>query len=418
MSGSSITVSEASPLAEQPSIFRNRNFLLLWGAALLSSFGISFFLFTQSWYVVHELRLEASLGVLYVAASIPRLVFMIVSGTVADRFSRTKLMFLSDFTRGVLLTGLVCWFFFGDISLWTFVGFAFAFGILDAFFWAAEGAVLPSIISRDQLTRGNSVIQMTNQTSFILAPMVAGIFVSFGSYVLVFTVTALMLFTGSLLIFLMKVDEEKRAGGEEEAFWASFKAGVRYVKNSRVLSLIIGMSILLNLFMVGPMTMGLPLFVKQRLNGTALDFSFLEAGLAVGMLLGSVVIGILNLKRRRGKTSLRALMAAGAAFFALSFTEGVWFSLVCLVVFGCSLSICNIPVISVLQSFIEEKMMGRVMGLVSLASMGLVPVSYGVTSLILAAGVPIHQIMAGGSVLVTLYVLFVYVRFKELRELD
>ncbi|MYL36843.1 MFS transporter [Halobacillus litoralis] len=414
----SAAVSETSAAEAGPSIFRNRNFLLLWGAALLSSFGISFFLFTQSWYVVHVLGLEASLGVLYTAASIPRLVFMIVSGTVADRFSRTKLMFLSDFTRGVLLTGLVFWFLFGDISLWTFVGFAFAFGILDAFFWAAEGAVLPSIISRDHLTRGNSIIQMTNQTSFILAPMAAGVIISLGSYALVFTVTAVMLFTGSLFIYLMKVEEEKETEGEEEAFWDAFKEGVRYVRNSRVLTLIIGMSILLNLFMVGPMTMGLPLFVKQRLNGTALDFSFLEAGLAGGMLLGAVLLGILNVKKRRGRTSLLALVFAGGAFFALSFTEELWLSLGCLVVFGFFLSVCNIPVLSVLQSFIEDKMMGRVMGLVSLASMGLVPVSYALTSVILAAGVPIHQIMAWGSVLVTLYVLFVYLRFKELRELD
>ncbi|MYL20536.1 MFS transporter [Halobacillus litoralis] len=414
----SAALSETSAAEAGPSIFRNRNFLLLWGAALLSSFGISFFLFTQSWYVVHVLGLEASLGVLYTAASIPRLVFMIVSGTVADRFSRTKLMFLSDFTRGVLLTGLVFWFLFGDISLWTFVGFAFAFGILDAFFWAAEGAVLPSIISRDQLTRGNSIIQMTNQTSFILAPMAAGVIISLSSYALVFTVTAVMLFTGSLFIYLMKVQEEKETEGEEEAFWDAFKEGVRYVRNSRVLTLIIGMSILLNLFMVGPMTMGLPLFVKQRLNGTALDFSFLEAGLAGGMLLGAVLLGILNLKKRRGRTSLLALVFAGGAFFALSFTEELWLSLGCLVVFGFFLSVCNIPVLSVLQSFIEDKMMGRVMGLVSLASMGLVPVSYALTSVILAAGVPIHQIMAWGSVLVTLYVLFVYLRFKELRELD
>ncbi|MYL29626.1 MFS transporter [Halobacillus halophilus] len=414
----SAAVSETSAVEAGPSMFRNRNFLLLWGAAFLSSFGISFFLFTQSWYVVHVLGLEASLGVLYTAASIPRLVFMIVSGTVADRFSRTKLMFLSDFTRGVLLTGLVFWFLFGDISLWTFVGFAFAFGILDAFFWAAEGAVLPSIISRDQLTRGNSIIQMTNQTSFILAPMAAGVIISLGSYALVFTVTAVMLFTGSLFIYLMKVAEEKETEGEEEAFWDAFKEGVRYVRNSRMLTLIIGMSILLNLFMVGPMTMGLPLFVKQRLNGTALDFSFLEAGLAGGMLLGAVLLGILNLKKRRGRTSLLALVFAGGAFFALSFTEELWLSLGCLVVFGFFLSVCNIPVLAVLQSFIEDKMMGRVMGLVSLASMGLVPVSYAVTSVILAAGVPIHQIMAWGSVLVTLYVLFVYLRFKELRELD
>ena len=88
------------------SIFRNRNFLLLWAAAFLSSFGISFFLFSESWYIVNVLNLEASLGLIYIASSIPRLLFMIISGTVADRMSKTKIMFLSDFSRGILLVGL------------------------------------------------------------------------------------------------------------------------------------------------------------------------------------------------------------------------------------------------------------------------------------------------------------------------
>ena len=187
-----------------PSVFKNRNFLLLWGAALLSSFGISFFLFSQSWYVVNVLNLEASLGLIYIAASIPRLLFMIISGTVADRYDKTKIMFLSDFIRGLLLAGLVLWFLFGSITLWTFVGFAFFFGILDAFFWAAESAIIPSIVQKENLTRGNSIIQMTNQTSFILAPMLAGVLIAYGNYEIVFAVTAAMLLTASLLVISMK----------------------------------------------------------------------------------------------------------------------------------------------------------------------------------------------------------------------
>ncbi|MGP4059492.1 MFS transporter [Halobacillus sp. H74] len=403
---------------EIPSIFKNRNFLLLWGAALLSSFGISFFLFSQSWYVVNVLGLEASLGILYIAVSIPRVLFMIISGTVADRYSKTKIMFLSDFIRGLLLIGLVAWFLFGGITLWTFVTFAFFFGILDAFFWAAESAVIPSIVHKENLTRGNSVIQMTNQTSFILAPMLAGIIIAFGNYEVVFATTAVMLIIASSLIFLMRVPEGKDEDGEEKEFWETFKEGLLYVKQSRVLLIIVLTTVFLNLFLVGPMTMGLPLFVKNILDGTSVDFSLLEAGLAGGMLVGSVVIGVLNLKKNRCKVALLSLIFTGIAFAGLSFTTEIWMSILALGIFGISLSVTNIPFIAFVQSLIEEKMLGRVMGLISLASMGLIPVSYLLTSGVLALGISIDHIMAVVGTLVSLYAAFIYLKFKELREID
>lgn len=402
-----------------PSVFKNKNFLLLWGAALLSSFGISFFLFSQSWYVVNVLNLEASLGFIYIAASIPRLLFMIISGTVADRYSKTKIMFLSDFLRGMLLAGLVVWFLFGSITLWTFVGFAFFFGILDAFFWAAESAIVPAIVHKENLTRGNSIIQMTNQTSFILAPMVAGALIAFGSYVTVFVTTAIMLIIASSLVFSMNIKEDSiQQENKDKPFWETFKEGIIYVKESRVLTLIVLASILLNLFIVGPMSMGLPLFVKNILNGTAVDFSFLEAGLAGGMLVGSILIGILNAKKNRGKLTLTSLVLSGLAFTGLSFTTELWQSIVMLGLFGMCLSFSNISSISAIQSIIDEKVLGRVMGLISLASMGLIPVSYAITSGVLALGVAIDHIMAVGAVLVSLFAAFVFLTFKELRDVD
>ncbi|WP_273837231.1 MFS transporter [Guptibacillus sedimenti] len=401
------------------SIFRNKNFLLLWGAAFLSSFGISFFLFSESWYVVNVLNLEASLGLIYIASSIPRLLFMIISGTVADRMSKTKMMFLSDFSRGVLLVGLVLWFIFGDVTLWTFVGVAFFFGILDAFFWAAESAVIPSIIRKENLTRGNSIIQMTNQASFIIAPMLAGLIIAFGSYEIVFSITAMMLFLGSILIYLMKIPKHKvEHETSDQSFFETFKEGLLYVKGSRVLVVVVLTTVFMNLFLVGPMSMGLPLFVKTILSGDSLTFSLLEAGAAVGMLIGSIVVGVLNLTKKRGKIALLALIFSGLAFIGLSFSTVLWMSILMLVVFGACLSASNIPFISAIQGMIEERVLGRVMGLISLASMGLIPVSYAMTALLLSTGIGIDQIMTGGAMLVVLYACFVYAKFHELRNVD
>jgi MFS family permease len=402
-----------------PSIFKNKNFLLLWGAALLSSFGISFFLFSQSWYVVQVLNLEASLGLIFIASSIPRLLFMVISGTVADRYSKTKIMFISDFSRSILLIGLVAWFFFGEITLWTFVVLAFFFGILDAFFWAASGAILPSIIKKDNLTRGNSIIQMTSQSSFIIAPMLAGLIIAFGNYEAVFSTTAVMLIIASVLISLMKVtktDSQKEA--ESQSFWETFKEGINYVKKSRLLTLVIITTVFMNLFIVGPMTMGLPLFVKNILNGDALSFSLLEAGLAVGMLVGSIIVGVMNLSKKRGLIGLVLLIIGGLLFIGVSFTTELWLSMLVLGLFGACLSGSNIPTISAIQSIIDDKVLGRVMGLISLASMGLIPVSFTITSFVLSLGVSIHMIMAVGAMLVVVYATFVLISFKELRELN
>ncbi|MDP4553563.1 MFS transporter [Alkalihalobacillus macyae] len=420
MTGKNVAVKEElEGLTEQvPSIFKNRNFLFLWAAALLSSFGISFFLFSESWYIVNVLNLEASLGFIYIASSVPRIIFMVISGTVADRVSKTKIMFVSDFSRSILLGGLVLWFVFGDITLWTFVGVAFVFGILDAFFWAAESAVIPSIIHKDNLTRGNSIIQMTNQASFILAPMLAGLIIAFGNYEIVFATTAVMLLVASVLIYLIRVPLSSSSDSiTEKSFWSSFKEGVQYVRNSRPLMLIVLTTIFLNLFLVGPMTMGLPLFVKSVLGGNAVDFSLLEASLAGGMLIGAIVIGVFNVSRNRGHIALLALIVAGLAFIGFSFAETLLLSMVMLVIFGACLSCCNIPFISAVQGMIEESMLGRVMGLISLASMGLIPVSYVITSLVLSMGISINTIMSAGAILLVLYSTFVYVKFTELREI-
>ncbi|MFP3489171.1 MFS transporter, partial [Staphylococcus sp. SIMBA_130] len=104
-------------------------------------------------------------------------------------------------------------------------------------------------------------------------------------------------------------------------------------------------------------------------------------------LIGSIVVGVLNLTRKRGKIALITLIFSGLAFIGLSFSTVLWMSILMLVIFGACLSASNIPFISAIQGMIEERVLGRVMGLISLASMGLIPVSYAMTALLLSTGI-------------------------------
>jgi MFS family permease len=136
------------------------------------------------------------------------------------------------------------------------------------------------------------------------------------------------------------------------------------------------------------------------------------------MLIGSIIIAVLNLSKRRGLVGLILLIIGGMLFIGVSFTTQLWVSMIILGLFGACLSGSNIPTVSAIQSVIEEKVLGRVMGLISLASMGLIPVSFAITSFVLSLGISIHIIMAVGAALVVLYSTFVLLSFKELRELN
>ncbi|MCF6408345.1 MFS transporter [Pseudalkalibacillus salsuginis] len=405
---------------ESTAIWKNRNFLWLWIAELCSSFGLSIFMFSQSWYVVEVMNLQASLGLVFIASSIPRVVFMILGGAVADRFNKNVIMFLSDILRAIVALALVVWLLLGDVSIWSFVMFALVFGVLDAFFWPANSGLLPSLIDKQQLTRANSVIQMTSQSSFIIGPMLAGAIIALGSYVLAFSITAVLLVIASIAVFLIRI-KKKEGTSEKQSpsnLLSSIKEGIDYVKQSAFLCSLLLFAIFINLFMVGPLQMGLPLFVKNVIGGNSLDFSYLEGSFAGGMLVGSILIGILNIQRKRGLVVIYAVLGSGLFFALFSFTDVLWQSLVLIALLGSTFSVINIPIIAAIQSVVKQEMIGRVMSLLSMASLGLVPVSFAITSGVLSFGVDITSVMLTGATLIIIFAIVVFMKVPGLRNFE
>ncbi len=140
------------------SLLKNSKFLYLWIASIFSSITLSLYIVAEEWYVVKALGMSESLGWVMVATTVPRILFMSIGGVIADRFSRSTILFLSDFSRALLVAGMVLLLLFDGLSFWILTIFALLFGTLDAFFWPARDALLPSIVEKEQLTRANSLL--------------------------------------------------------------------------------------------------------------------------------------------------------------------------------------------------------------------------------------------------------------------
>ncbi|AIW87424.1 MFS transporter [Bacillus mycoides] len=398
-------------------LLKNTNFLFLWAATLFSSFALAFFTFSQTWYIAKTLNLEASLGIVFVALSVPRLIFMIIGGALADKFPKKNIMFYSNIIRAILVATILTWFIVGDVTLYTFALFALFFGLADAFFWSADGSILPELVEKSRLTQANSLTQMTNQGSVILGPVLGGILIKFTNYETIFSITILLLIIAAILVQKIQFTVPEK-NETDKGMFTSIKEGISYVKESPFLSTFLICSAFLNLFLIGPMQVGFPLFVKNVLHGDSLQFSYLEASVGGGMAIGAVIVGLKNINRRRGLFCIIMMLLSGVFFLAINFSTVLWQALLAGMFYGITIAMAIVPLMAMIQSTVKEEMMGRVMSLLMLSSMGFIPLSYAFTSLALGIGIPIVTVMKSGAIAVIVFVLFVAIRVPVVRKFD
>ena len=152
-------------------LLRGRNFRLLWAAGTLSAIGDQFDLIAFPWLVLLISGDPLAVGTIIATSSIPTVFFMLIGGSLVDRFSPHLIMQTSNVIRIVLSAALAILVLAELTNLWVLYLFALLKGIADAFYYPAQAALLPRIVTRGQLRQSNAVVQTTVELSGFVGPM-------------------------------------------------------------------------------------------------------------------------------------------------------------------------------------------------------------------------------------------------------
>ncbi|MDR6224165.1 MFS transporter [Desmospora profundinema] len=373
-------------------LFQNRSFWLIWLSSLFATFAFSIFLLAQSWYVVDELGRSASLGVVLMAASIPRVLTMLLGGMLADQVRRTWILFVTNLMQVCLMLLFVMMLMSGRLD-WTYLMInAMLFGFLDAFFWPASQSLIPSIVPARHLIRANSVVHGTTELAFILGPVAAGLLIAFTSYTMTFFVVAVLLFLAAVFVWPFWIREPEVDQSGQRRTWEEMKEGLTTVWHSPLLrqgALVIA---ILNLSVVGPMIISFPLLVEQ-VQGNALDLSYLEAGFSVGTFAAALMLVGWHI-RHRGRLVLAAFAFTAVLFFVFVRIESLTGWIVLAGVIGLKAMFVYLPLVTMIQEQTETRQMGRVMSIVSFAAMGFEPLAFGLVAAAMQSGLSITTILS------------------------
>jgi hypothetical protein len=174
-----------------------------------------------------------------------------------------------------------------------------------------------------------------------------------------------------------EVVEEKK-----ETMLQNMKAGITYLKQHRVLSVIVWVALVINFFF-GAFTVGYSFILVEELKVQSAHFGITEGALSIGMLVTSIYLSARKdikfplVVSKRGILIMGLLMAAATLplLVTLSYFGIVSFYFVLMFSFGVAMIFVNTPIGVMMQKQIAEEYRGRVFGLLETMAMSLMPLA-------------------------------------------
>lgn len=204
---------------------------------------------------------------------------------------------------------------------------------------------------------------------------------------LAFAVVAGAFLIFSLLLAFLRLkpavpNSKSRAAEDKDggSTWTSIGEGFRFVRSDAAMFTLFLLIAAIELFVQGPVIVGIRVLAHTRLPQGALAVGIISSAYAAGALLGAVLAGALPTpKRRLGHFLIITYILSDILIMPFGFLTAIWLAAALVVAIGIMGGYTNIMFTTWLQARTPQKVMGRVMSLLMIASIGLSPISNAVS---------------------------------------
>lgn len=391
--------------------FEARAFRQLWAGAGLSMLADQAFLVALTWLVLQIAGPGAGLGAVLAVASVPGTVLTPLGGVLSDRLSPARVMIFASAGRVFLLASLAALILTDATRLWHVYLLAGGLSALDALYYPASMAIVPSLVDRERLGAANALAQGVEQASSILGPALAGAMISLLGLGASFGANALLFLVATAVFASVARAANRSPGGaagteryDEDAGGGGavrdLVEGARYAWGDPVIRALLLILVGINVAMVGPLYVGGATLAETRLGGAG-AFATLVAFAGAGSLAGAAAAGSAGNLRRRGLVVLALTAALGVIVGSVAFVPNLAIAAALALGIGGAAGFLGVVNISWLQERSEPHLTGRVMSLAMFAAVSLDPLSFVLAGLLAELGLSVLFLSAGGLLLVT-----------------
>jgi predicted MFS family arabinose efflux permease len=325
----------------------------------------------QSWLVLQLTDSPLRLGLIGTLQFGPILLFSIVTGAIADRLPKRRLLVATNLMLALLALVLAALVASGHVEYWHVGVVAVLAGLAQTVDGPARQSLMAELVGKADLVNAVALNSAAFNAARIVGPAVGGLMIARFGVVPAFVINAVGIMVVAAALAMLPA--RPAAARRETTMGQEIAEGVRYALRTPVIRLILGLLFCVSITVFN-FTVYVPLLARQVLGLGAEGFGFLMAALGVGAVSGALTVGF----RRAGPPSLRTMAVAGAValggLLSLSAARHVWAAAALLFVTGFSGLIMVASCNTRLQLAAPDELRGRMMSLYTLVWGGVFPI--------------------------------------------
>ena len=329
--GPAATDGPSGPTPSAFSVFRKRDFRLIWSAQLVSTIGTALTDLAAGILVYNATGSALAVGLMFVAAAVPTLAIGLVAGVFVDRYDRRRIMIIADLLRAAIVVSIP--FLIGIHIAFLYIAVA-AVSAISQFFNPANDAVLPEVATDEELAAANSWIMISSFGATSVGFALSGLLAAVYDVNWAFWLDGLTFLLSAAFLLRIKVGKIE-AEGE-----TSVKVVVDNLKEG--VSTLVGTPLIRSLFLTGvPVYFSFGLwtvlllpFAIEALHATEFEYGIQEGMTSVGFVVGSLLMARFADRFREGSWIVIATIGMGIAGVAYGFATTVPVAIILVTISG------------------------------------------------------------------------------------
>jgi MFS family permease len=361
----------------------------------VSLVGDGVFLIAIAWTAFKLWNAPGALAVIGIAMTVPTICCLLLGGAISDRFDRRRVLICSDVARAASVAAIAACGFAGVLSFPLLAVLAAGYSAAGAFFIPAFDAVVPRIVSADELAAANSLDQFVRPIALrLIGPALGGLIVASVGSSAAFALDAVSFSASTAAIVAVRTS--LRVQSPASSTLAAIGEGFSFVRKHVWLWGTLISAAVAYLAFLGPTEVLVPYLVKNELDGSAADLGIVFAAGGVGAIAAAAVMAQHGQPRRDVSFMYGCWIAATVAVAGYGLARStLQLAFVCLA-FNALEAAGTVVWATIKQHHVPGGLLGRVSSLDWLISIGLLPISYALTAPVVSL-VGVEATLVGAS---------------------
>jgi len=364
-----------------------RSFRFFFTAMFVSLFGSGMNFIAVSWYIMSATHSTVAVSWQVIVVTLPGLVVPFLGGVLIDRYDRRYLGVLLDVARGfaVLAISHIAWR--GNLHLWHLYLMTLITGTGSAMYWANVNALVQEVIPPSQFTGANATVLVGVQTGMLLAGTFVGFLYDHAGIAGILCIDGLTYFVSAFCLYSLRSgyvsplthrqyprefsesaeataqalesgeNPEVAEAGLSLAIFTDMKAGWAYLREQPVV-LALGTTHALLMASIVSSNVVVVALANDILHSGARGFGFIEAGWAIGAIIGGLLTSQLP-ERLRLPLYVAAMAGMALGHVAMPFVAFLLGAAILQGCFGFFRALAGIVAQSSLMGIVPKQFMGR-----------------------------------------------------------